>query len=254
MICLVLRQTHLMISHQGPALGKDGALPLNGRFVSRSKDIESLVAGEVSTPADSAASPSFPAETKDTDPVPGSATSNGQGIETVIANLRSVKVDYFSSVSFASRTHVWTQAEEGGVEPPYWPRFRQAVLAAKATVLSHDPRPTPPLPQRREGLVDDAAPSELSQYNRDEALSALNDASAQMDEADFDLESVVQVQEDGIRVCADCRRPLKLDPDIGEMCIYLHALRYHSPSMGTYETEEPEWAHESWRPRPRSEI
>jgi exonuclease VII small subunit len=102
--------------------------------------------------------------------------------------------------------------------------------------------------------VDDAAPSELPQYNRDEALSALSDASAQMDEADFDLESVVQVQEDGIRVCADCRRPLKLDPDIGEMCIYLHALRYHSPSMGTYETEEPEWAHESWRPRPRSEI
>lgn len=102
--------------------------------------------------------------------------------------------------------------------------------------------------------MDNAAPSELAQYNRDEALAALDDASAQTDEADFDLESAVQVQEDGIRVCADCRRPLKLDPDIGEMCIYLHALRYHSPSMGTYETEEPEWAHESWRPRPRSEI
>lgn len=95
-----------MISHQGPALGKDGALPLNGRFVSRSRDIESLSAGEVSTPADSAASPSFPAETKDTDIVPDSATSSGRGIDTVIANLRSVKVDYFPSVFFAWRTHV----------------------------------------------------------------------------------------------------------------------------------------------------
>jgi tRNA pseudouridine32 synthase len=50
---------------------------------------------------------------------------------------------------------------------------------------------------------------------------------------------------DGVRLCDDCRSPLKADPRPEEMCIFLHALRYEM-SLGSFETEEPAWAREDW--------
>ena len=45
--------------------------------------------------------------------------------------------------------------------------------------------------------------------------------------------------------CPDCYLPLHPDPNPEKLYIFLHALRY-TTSLGTFETEMPEWAAEGW--------
>ncbi|WWC62391.1 uncharacterized protein I303_104987 [Kwoniella dejecticola CBS 10117] len=46
--------------------------------------------------------------------------------------------------------------------------------------------------------------------------------------------------------CEDCFVPLPDDPDPETLFIYLHALRYTTPELGTWETPLPRWAGEDW--------
>ncbi|WVW84495.1 hypothetical protein I302_106529 [Kwoniella bestiolae CBS 10118] len=46
--------------------------------------------------------------------------------------------------------------------------------------------------------------------------------------------------------CAECFVPLPDDPDPETLFIYLHALRYTTPDLGTWETPLPRWAGERW--------
>ncbi|WWC70611.1 uncharacterized protein I206_104562 [Kwoniella pini CBS 10737] len=46
--------------------------------------------------------------------------------------------------------------------------------------------------------------------------------------------------------CEDCFVPLPDDPDPETLFIYLHALRYTTPELGTWETPLPRWAGEHW--------
>ncbi|EIW73598.1 hypothetical protein TREMEDRAFT_25081 [Tremella mesenterica DSM 1558] len=46
--------------------------------------------------------------------------------------------------------------------------------------------------------------------------------------------------------CPECYVPLPDDPDPETLFIYLHALRYSTDSLGTWETPLPRWAGEDW--------
>ncbi|OCF62327.1 DRAP deaminase [Kwoniella mangroviensis CBS 10435] len=46
--------------------------------------------------------------------------------------------------------------------------------------------------------------------------------------------------------CGECFVPLPDDPDPETLFIYLHALRYTTPDLGTWETPLPRWAGENW--------
>jgi len=45
--------------------------------------------------------------------------------------------------------------------------------------------------------------------------------------------------------CPECYLPLHPDPKPEKLYIFLHALRY-TTSLGSFETEMPEWAAEGW--------
>jgi hypothetical protein len=45
--------------------------------------------------------------------------------------------------------------------------------------------------------------------------------------------------------CPECYLPLHPDPKPERLYIFLHALRY-TTSLGSFETEMPEWAAEGW--------
>lgn len=47
--------------------------------------------------------------------------------------------------------------------------------------------------------------------------------------------------------CTQCYVPVADDPDPETMFIYLHALRYETPSLGRWETPLPRWAGEHWQ-------
>lgn len=46
--------------------------------------------------------------------------------------------------------------------------------------------------------------------------------------------------------CTQCFTPIPLDPDPESLFIYLHALRYETEELGTWETPLPKWASEDW--------
>jgi hypothetical protein len=52
-------------------------------------------------------------------------------------------------------------------------------------------------------------------------------------------------QVDHLLYCPECYLPLHPDPKPERLYIFLHALRY-STSLGTFETDMPEWAEEGW--------
>ena len=50
---------------------------------------------------------------------------------------------------------------------------------------------------------------------------------------------------DGMHYCPECFVPLHPDPKPETLYIFLHARRY-TTSLGSFETEMPEWAAEDW--------
>lgn len=61
---------------------------------------------------------------------------------------------------------------------------------------------------------------------------------------DLKDEEVVEQQGDNL-YCSECYLPLHPDPKPERLYIFLHALRY-TTSLGSFETEMPEWAVEGW--------
>ncbi|THH17090.1 hypothetical protein EW146_g3647, partial [Bondarzewia mesenterica] len=60
-----------------------------------------------------------------------------------------------------------------------------------------------------------------------------------------DAQIAVAEENDGMLYCPECYLPLHPDPKPEKLYIFLHALRY-TTSLGTFETEMPEWAAEGW--------
>ena len=58
-------------------------------------------------------------------------------------------------------------------------------------------------------------------------------------------ESLLPLDQDGHQYCPECYLPLHPDPKPEKLYIFLHALRY-TTSLGSFETEMPDWAAEGW--------
>ncbi|RDX43403.1 pseudouridine synthase [Lentinus brumalis] len=54
-----------------------------------------------------------------------------------------------------------------------------------------------------------------------------------------------ETDENGMQYCPECFVPLHPDPKPESLYIFLHALKY-TTSLGTFETQMPEWAAEGW--------
>ena len=51
--------------------------------------------------------------------------------------------------------------------------------------------------------------------------------------------------DDGMLYCPECYLPLHPDPKPEKLYIFLHAFRY-TTSLGSFESDEPEWAAKGW--------
>lgn len=119
-----------------------------------------------------------------------------------------------------------TDPSPDGVEPPQLtPEEAFAKLAAF--------RVPPPGPV----LVPQSSASAASATTAPIATSATDSDSA--------TPSPVQDMAKGALYCSECYLPLHPDPKPERLYIFLHALRY-TTSLGSFETEIPEWAAKGW--------
>ncbi|KAL4079052.1 pseudouridine synthase [Scleroderma citrinum] len=136
-----------------------------------------------------------------------------------------------------------------------WSRWRDVVFRAKGalTPKSYRMPPLPPQNNRRWGgekhipsippgtdnttsSTDVECADIVPQLSFDEALARLPAMEAQAPAVDPNT---------GTLYCPDCYLPLHPDPIPEKLYIFLHALKY-TTSLGSFETEMPEWASEGW--------
>ncbi|KIY73835.1 pseudouridine synthase [Cylindrobasidium torrendii FP15055 ss-10] len=111
---------------------------------------------------------------------------------------------------------------------------------APSTATIHpSPAPTPEVvtpvstPPIEDQLTEETVHlDEPKQLSTDEALQRAKEL----------VDEPVPLIEDGQIYCPDCYLPLHPDPKPEKLYIFLHALRY-TTSLGSYETEMPEWSH-----------
>lgn len=127
-----------------------------------------------------------------------------------------------------------------------WSRWRDVIFRAKGALT---PRtfcipPLPPQNRRKRGGVAEDATSGVdgegeevaAQLSLDEALAQLPTMEAPEPAVDPDT---------GTLYCPECYLPLHPDPRPEKLCIFLHAFKY-TTSLGSFQTEIPEWALEGW--------
>ncbi|RDB25035.1 Uncharacterized protein C18B11.02c [Hypsizygus marmoreus] len=162
-----------------------------------------------------------------------------------------------------------------------WSRWRDVVFRAKGALTPHglELKPPPPSNQRKRGghakFVDDALNRAINKSTLTETPSSSNTTSATgtplevstpepeaiftpppppqlSDEEVLEKASTMEPQENATAVvqaenlyCPECYLPLHPDPKPERLYIFLHALTY-TTSLGSFETEMPEWAAEGW--------
>ncbi|KAG5653792.1 hypothetical protein H0H81_010462 [Sphagnurus paluster] len=163
-----------------------------------------------------------------------------------------------------------------------WSRWRDVVFRAKGKLAPHglELKPPPPSNRRKRGghakFVDEAlnrametitineptdssassqptATSPERSSSQPELVSIPAEAQDQLsDKEALDKASVMEplveitpVKQSDNLYCPECYLPLHPDPKPERLYIFLHALRY-TISLGTFETDMPEWAAEGW--------
>ncbi|KII95483.1 hypothetical protein PLICRDRAFT_48438 [Plicaturopsis crispa FD-325 SS-3] len=107
-------------------------------------------------------------------------------------------------------------------------KWSQTVAADLATVESPQPEDASPPPEEASAL-----PPPVPQLTPSEALEKATELDA------------TTATTDGMTYCPECYMPLHPDPKPEKLYIFLHALRY-TTSLGSFETEMPEWTAEGW--------
>ncbi|KAF5375500.1 hypothetical protein D9615_009184 [Tricholomella constricta] len=121
--------------------------------------------------------------------------------------------------------------------------------AFEMTTLSADDRDTPMASGSSSAITSSAAtPSDIS-TPEPEIVSAPpplseEEALEKVSAMEPLVESTAVVQSENL-YCPECYLPLHPDPKPERLYIFLHALRY-TTSLGSFETEMPEWAAEGW--------
>lgn len=99
-------------------------------------------------------------------------------------------------------------------------------------ITSPDPDPSPSCDSQKPLNLSNGLPQEQDAYDESSTGAPLPVAEF---EADRDA-----------LYCPECYLPLHPDPKPEKLYIFLHALRYTSPSLGAFETSLPEWAAEGY--------
>jgi len=125
-----------------------------------------------------------------------------------------------------------------------WSRWRDVVFKAKSALAPRDIKikAVPPQNRRKRGgpavtegpEVSPATTRTEPQFTDEEVVARMND-----------LEVTEGTDENGHQYCSECYLPLHPDPKPEKLYIFLHALRY-TTSLGSFETEMPDWAGEGW--------
>lgn len=131
-----------------------------------------------------------------------------------------------------------------------WGRWRDVIFKAKGALAPRDVKikAAPPQNRRKRGgpaEIELEVPSITTrtepQLTDEEVASRMNDPGA----TGASSGSLVPLDENGHQYCPECYLPLHPDPKLESLYIFLHALRY-TTSLGSFETEMPDWAAEGW--------
>ena len=132
-----------------------------------------------------------------------------------------------------------------------WSRWRDVIFKAKSILVPRDIRikAAPPQNRRKRGGPAALEESEASSITTPAEQQLTNEeVVARMKEpetAQGASESLLPLDESGHQYCPECYLPLHPDPKPEKLYIFLHALRY-TTSLGSFETEMPDWAAEGW--------
>ena len=164
----------------------------------------------------------------------------------IITRLRSLKVwtSFISSVLRGATEKPLQDEDED------WSRWRDVIFKAKGALAPRDIKikAAPPQNRRKRGgpaaveLETFSVPAQTGpQLTDQEVVTRINDPGA----TEGSGETLVPLEENGHQYCPECYLPLHPDPKPEKLYIFLHALRY-TTSLGSFETEMPEWAAEGW--------
>ena len=166
----------------------------------------------------------------------------------VITRLRNLKV-WGYSLSYLSYAKALTSPFQDEGED--WSRWRDVIFKAKGVLAPNDIKikTAPPQNRRKRGGPAAIEESEISsittqagsQLINEEAVAGMNNPEA----VKGTDEPLPPLNENGYQYCPECYLPLHPDPKPEKLYIFLHALRY-TTSLGSFETEMPDWAAEGW--------
>ncbi|KAI6101423.1 pseudouridine synthase [Pisolithus croceorrhizus] len=147
----------------------------------------------------------------------------------------------------ADAVQVITRLRSMKDEDEDWSRWRDVVFRAKGALTPKTVRIPPLSPQNRRKRggaaenttsgIDREGEEVAAQLSLDEALVRLPTMEASEPAVDPDT---------GTLYCPECYLPLHPDPRPESLYIFLHAFKY-TTSLGSFETEMPEWASEGWK-------
>lgn len=129
-------------------------------------------------------------------------------------------------------------------------RWRDVIFKAKGALAPRDIKikAAPPQNQRKRGgpaVIESEASSITTlaepQLTDEEVALRMNDPEV----VEGTSEGSPPLDGNGHQYCPECYLPLHPDPKPEKLYIFLHALRY-TTSLGSFETEMPDWAAEGW--------
>ncbi|KAF9222417.1 pseudouridine synthase [Gyrodon lividus] len=170
----------------------------------------------------------------------------------------------------AEAVQVITRLRNMKDEDEDWSRWRDVVFRAKGALAPKSFRRLPPLPpqnRRKRGgknVVVDAMEDQEQQppsHAESQSQNALQDPLQCFEPAQITLPDAISLlpslsaappsvdSATGTLYCPECYLPLHPDPKPEKLYIFLHALKYEL-SLGSFETDMPEWAREGWEWEP----
>lgn len=161
----------------------------------------------------------------------------------VITRLRNLKVREYPSFHLTWNVHKPFQDEDED-----WSRWRDVVFKAKGVLAPRDMKIKAAPPQNRRKRGGPAVIEESETSSRTEQQLTNEEVAARMTEPETTQgasESLPPLDKNGHQYCPECYLPLHPDPKPEKLYIFLHALRY-TTSLGSFETEMPDWAAEGW--------
>jgi hypothetical protein len=139
----------------------------------------------------------------------------------------------------------WVADQPFQDEDEDWSRWRDVIFKAKGALAPRDIKikAAPPQNRRKRGGPAETESEMPSAVTRTEPQLTDEEVASRVKDPGESSESLFPLDENGHQYCPECYLPLHPDPNPESLYIFLHALRY-TTSLGSFETEMPDWAAE----------